>query len=286
MAEDIINTVDISFYEKMLNSFTKFLPTLLTAVIVFLIGSFVNSIIIKLVSKGLSRSRLDKTMHGFVKSIVKVALYCFILVISLTILKIPMNSIIAVIGAAGLAVGLALQNSLSHFAGGFIVLFSKPFKVGDFIETNGISGIVEEISLINTKIVTIDNKAIYIPNGTISGSTIINYTNEEKRRVDLTFNISYNNDYKEAISIITSVINEHKLVLKDLEVFVRLVELASSSLKIAVKVWVPSNDYWTVYYDLIEQVKNAFDENNIVIPYNQLEIGGSLKAFHVDNSEN
>jgi small conductance mechanosensitive channel len=286
MAEDIINTVDISFYEKMLNSFTKFLPTLLTAVIVFLIGSFVNSIIIKLVSKGLSRSRLDKTMHGFVKSIVKVALYCFILVISLTILKIPMNSIIAVIGAAGLAVGLALQNSLSHFAGGFIVLFSKPFKVGDFIETNGISGIVEEISLINTKIVTIDNKAIYIPNGTISGSTIINYTNEEKRRVDLTFNISYNNDYKEAISIITSVINEHKLVLKDLEVFVRLVELASSSLKIAVKVWVSSNDYWTVYYDLIEQVKNAFDENNIVIPYNQLEIGGSLKTFHLNNSEN
>jgi small conductance mechanosensitive channel len=234
----------------------------------------------------LSRSRLDKTMHGFVKSIVKVALYCFILVISLTILKIPMNSIIAVIGAAGLAVGLALQNSLSHFAGGFIVLFSKPFKVGDFIETNGISGIVEEISLINTKIVTIDNKAIYIPNGTISGSTIINYTNEEKRRVDLTFNISYNNDYKEAISIITSVINEHKLVLKDLEVFVRLVELASSSLKIAVKVWVSSNDYWTVYYDLIEQVKNAFDENNIVIPYNQLEIGGSLKTFHLNNSEN
>lgn len=286
MAKDIINNVDIGFYEEMLASFTKFLPTLLTAVIVFLIGSFVNSIIIKLVSKGLSRSRLDKTMHGFVKSIVKVALYCFILVISLTILKIPMNSIIAVIGAAGLAVGLALQNSLSHFAGGFIVLFSKPFKVGDFIETNGISGIVEEISLINTKIVTIDNKAIYIPNGTISGSTIINYTNEEKRRVDLTFNISYNNDYKEAISIITSVINEHKLVLKDLEVFVRLVELASSSLKIAVKVWVSSNDYWTVYYDLIEQVKNAFDENNIVIPYNQLEIGGSLKTFHLNNSEN
>jgi small conductance mechanosensitive channel len=286
MAKDIINNVDIGFYEEMLASFTKFLPTLLTAVIVFLIGSFVNSIIMKLVSKGLARSRLDKTMHGFLKSIVKVALYCFILVISLTILKIPMNSIIAVIGAAGLAVGLALQNSLSHFAGGFIVLFSKPFKVGDFIETNGISGIVEEISLINTKIVTIDNKAIYIPNGTISGSTIINYTNEEKRRVDLTFNISYNNDYKEAISIITSVINEHKLVLKDLEVFVRLVELASSSLKIAVKVWVSSNDYWTVYYDLIEQVKNAFDENNIVIPYNQLEIGGSLKTFHLNNSEN
>jgi len=272
-----IDTVDISFYEKLLDSFTKFLPTLLTAVIVFLIGCFVNSIIMKFFSKGLAKSRLDKTMHGFLKSIVKVAMFCFILVISLTILKIPMTSIIAVIGAAGLAVGLALQSSLSNFAGGFVILLSKPFKVGDYIETNGISGLVEEISIINTKIVTIDNKAIYIPNGTVSSSTIINYTNEDKRRVDLSFDISYKNDYKEAISIITEVVNEHKLIIREPEPFVRLSELSASSLKIAVRVWVSSNDYWTVHFDLIEQVKTAFDNNNITIPYSQLEISGFLR---------
>lgn len=272
-----IDTVDISFYEKLLDSFTKFLPTLLTAVIVFLIGCFVNSIIMKFFSKGLAKSRLDKTMHGFLKSIVKVAMFCFILVISLTILKIPMTSIIAVIGAAGLAVGLALQSSLSNFAGGFVILLSKPFKVGDYIETNGISGLVEEISIINTKIVTIDNKAIYIPNGTVSSSTIINYTNEDKRRVDLSFDISYKNDYKEAISIITEVVNEHKLIMREPEPFVRLSELSASSLKIAVRVWVSSNDYWTVHFDLIEQVKTAFDNNNITIPYSQLEISGFLR---------
>ncbi len=258
--------------EKLLEQLTSFLPTIFFAVFIFIIGTLLNKIVLKILTKGLKKSKLDKTVHGFLRSMVRVVLYAFTLIISLSILRIPMSSIVAVIGAAGLALGLALQDSLSNLAGGFILLFAKPFKVGNYIEVNGISGVVADITILSTKITTVDNKVIFIPNGTVSSATIVNYTQEERRRVDFSFGISYENDFRKAISIIQNVVDKHTLILKDPEPTIRLNELAQSSMNIVTRVWVNSIDYWTVYFDIIEQVKLEFDMNDITIPYNQLDV--------------
>lgn len=260
------------FSEAMLDKIVNYIPSVLFAVLFFIIGNLISKVIIKILVKGLEKSRLDKTVHGFLRSMVRVALYAITLIISLTILKIPMTTIVAVVGAAGLAVGLALQNSLSNIAGGFILLFAKPFKVGSYIEVNGLSGTVQEITILSTKISTLDNKTIIIPNGVMSSATIVNYTQETNRRVDLSFGISYDNDFRQAISVINKIIADNKLIMTTPEPTVRLNELAESSMNIVTRVWVKSEDYWTVYYDLLEQVKLAFDENGISVPYNQLDV--------------
>ena len=258
--------------ETLFEKLVSFLPTIFLAVLIFIIGTLLNKIVLKILTRGLKKSKLDKTVHGFLRSMVRVVLYAFTLIITLSILQIPMSSIIAVIGAAGLAVGLALQDSLSNIAGGFILLFAKPFKVGDYIEVNGISGVVDDITILSTKITTADNKVIFIQNGTVSSATIVNYTQEERRRVDFSFGISYDNDFRKAITIIQNVVDKHNLILKEPEPTIRLNELAQSSMNIITRVWVNSNDYWTVYYDIIEQVKLEFDMNDIIIPYNQLDV--------------
>lgn len=258
--------------ETLFEKLVSFLPTIFLAVLIFIIGTLLNKIVLKILTRGLKKSKLDKTVHGFLRSMVRVVLYAFTLIITLSILQIPMSSIIAVIGAAGLAVGLALQDSLSNIAGGFILLFAKPFKVGDYIEVNGISGVVDDITILSTKITTADNKVIFIQNGTVSSATIVNYTQEERRRVDFSFGISYDNDFRKAITIIQNVVDKHNLILKEPEPTIRLNELAQSSMNIITRVWVNSNDYWTVYYDIIEQVKLEFDMNNIIVPYNQLDV--------------
>ena len=189
-----------------------------------------------------------------------------------------MTSIITTIGAAGVAVALALQNSLSNVAGGFLILMNKPFVNGDFISTNGNEGTVEDISILSTKLLTVDNKVIYIPNSMISGNTLVNYSREEKRRVDLVFSIAYEEDFKEAVKIISGVIAEHKLILSDDAPFVRVSALSASSVDITVRVWTKTPDYWTVYFDLIEQVKSAFDQNGIEIPYSKLDVNLKEKS--------
>lgn len=225
-----------------------------------------------ILSKGLDRSRIDKTVHGFLKSFVKVVLLCVIIIIVLSILGIPMTSIIAVVGSAGIAIGLALQSSLANIAGGVIVLMGKNFRVGDYVSINGTEGTVREITIFSTNIVSVDNKSIYIPNGTVSNATIINYTREKTRRVDHVISISYNNDAKKEISVILEVIKNNKLILSDPEPFVRITAFSASSIDIVVRVWVNSADYWNVYFALLEDIKEAFDENDIVIPYNQLDV--------------
>ena len=184
-----------------------------------------------------------------------------------------MTSIIAIIGAAGLAVGLALQSSLSNLAGGFIILFSKPFQVGDYVEYGGVSGTVSAISILYTRLLTIDNKAIYIPNGQISNSTLVNYTEEPKRRLDLVFSISYDDDFKKAKKILAEIISSKPTALNEPDPpAIRVTEHAASSINIIVKIWVKSEDYWNLYYDLHEEVKTRFDEEGISIPYNQLDV--------------
>lgn len=273
-AVEVINEVikNPSFLSKLLQKFLDFLPTLLTAAIVYILGCVVNKVIIRLLGKGLKHSRIDKTVHGFLESVVKVTLLCLIVIIVLAILGIPTTSIIAVLGSAGIAIGLALKDSLSNIAGGVIVLMGKTFRVGDYVSINETEGVVREISIFSTNMVTVDNKSIYIPNGIVANATIVNFTKEKTRRVDHTMSISYDNDVKKAISVIKSVLDNNAKILVSPEPFVRICAYSASSVDITVRAWVNSDDYWDVYFDLLEEIKEAFDKNSIVIPYNQIDV--------------
>lgn len=273
-AVEVINEVikNPSFFSKLLQKFLDFLPTLLTAAIVYILGCVVNKVIIRLLGKGLKHSRIDKTVHGFLESVVKVTLLCLIVIIVLAILGIPTTSIIAVLGSAGIAIGLALKDSLSNIAGGVIVLMGKTFRVGDYVSINETEGVVREISIFSTNMVTVDNKSIYIPNGIVANATIVNFTKEKTRRVDHTMSISYDNDVKKAISVIKSVLDNNAKILVSPEPFVRICAYSASSVDITVRAWVNSDDYWDVYFDLLEEIKEAFDKNSIVIPYNQIDV--------------
>ena len=192
------------------------------------------------------------------------------------ILGVPATSFIAVLTTCAAAVGLALQGSLSNFAGGIMILLFKPFKVGDYIEAAGESGTVSEISVVYTELLTLDNKRITIPNGTLTNSVIENYSSEDLRRVDLTFNTSYDCDLETVKSVINKVIENNPKALKNPEPFVRLSAHNDSALTYTVRIWCKNADYWDVNFDTIENVKKAFDENGITIPYNQIDV-------HIDN---
>ena len=259
-------------FEKIINGIIDFLPTLLFAIVIYAVGVFLNKVILKLFAKGTERSRMDKTVRKFLESVIKIVITAIVLITVLTVLGIPMTSIITVLGTAGVAVGLALKDSLSNVAGGVILLLNRTVKVGDYIDTGTYSGTVAEVSILFTKLSTPDNKDIFIPNGLMATSAVTNYSSEGVRRVDMVFGISYDNDHRKAISAITEVVENHPLAEKEPAAFVRLGELGASSLNITVRVWTKSENYWTLYFDLIEQVKLKFDEENITIPYNQIDV--------------
>ncbi|MDE5741465.1 MAG: mechanosensitive ion channel [Oscillospiraceae bacterium] len=260
------------YLKKIPNGIIGFLPTLLLAIVIYVVGFFANKAILKLFAKGTERSRMDQTVKKFLSSVIKIIITALVLIIVLTVLGIPMTSIITVLGTAGVAVGLALKDSLSNVAGGVILLINQNIKVGNYVEIGSYSGTVEEISILFTKLATPDNKDVYIPNGVAATSAITNYSSEGSRRVDMVFGISYDNDHRKAVAAINEVVESHPLILRETPPFVRLSELGASSLNITVRVWTKSDDYWTVYFDLIEQVKEKFDKENIVIPYNQLDV--------------
>lgn len=262
----------LEFMESLAEKALYFLPTLFWAIVIFIVGCLLNRIVMNLFAKGVEKSKLDQTVHKFLASVIKIIITALTLIIVLTVLGIPMTSIITVLGTVGVAIGLALKDSLSNVAGGVLLLINRTIKVGDYVQIDSYEGTVDEISILYTKLTTGDNKDVFFPNGVISTSPFINFSSEGKRRVDQIFSISYDNDYKKAIKVIKGVINEHPLVLKNEGVFVRLSELASNSLDIKVRIWTNNSDYWTVYYDLLEQVKDKFDEVGISIPYNQLDV--------------
>jgi len=250
----------------------KILPSLASAVLVFGIGILLSRFFLKFLEKTLKKSKLDKTAAGFLHSLIRVILYILVTVIMLSVLNVPMTSIITVIGTVGLTVGLALQDSLSNVAGGFLILFSKPLKVGDFVEYAGITGTVETIGILQTKLKKADGTAVYIPNNQISNAVIQNYSEDPKRRLDLSFGIGYDSDAELAKKLISDILNQHKAVLHDEACTVRIGELADSAVMIYVRVWTTHNEYWNLYYDLHEQVKQAFDQNQIAIPYPQRDV--------------
>lgn len=232
--------------------------------------------LIKMLAKFLEGSRLfgkiDPGVHTFIKSFVSIALKILLILTVAAYLGLPMTNMIAVLGSAGLALGLALQGSLSNLAGGLMILIFKPFGVGDFIESGSDAGTVESISILYTELRTPDNCRIVIPNGTISNAVVKDYSVEETRRVDLEFSVGYRSDIDQVKKLLSDLANAHELVLKDPAPAVYLKQHGDSALVFSFRVWTKNSDYWTVYFDMNECVKKAFDAYGIEIPFPQLDV--------------
>ncbi|MBQ8388914.1 MAG: mechanosensitive ion channel [Clostridia bacterium] len=247
---------------------------IIISLIVMLIAFRVITIVSRKLEKKLlvSKQHLDKTLVSTLLYIGRVVLKIIVVICLIGYLGIDTSSLTALVASLGVCFGLAVNGAVSNIAGGILILITRPFRIDDFIETSGYSGVVEDIHITHTRIRTGDNKVVYIPNGSLSASSVVNYSIKDIRRVDLTFSIGYNNDFDKAKQIITDICNAHELTLKDHEPFVRVSEHGASSINIVTRVWVKSDDFWTVHFDLLESVKKAFDENGIEIPYNQLDV--------------
>ena len=242
------------------------------AIAIFVIGKWVVKIVVNLLGKALAKSNTDEILVDFILSISRTLMMFIVIIASLSQLGVDTTSFIALIGAAGLAIGLALQNSLQNFAAGVMIVLFKPFKTGDFIEAAGVVGVVEQVGIFTSNLKTGDNKQIIIPNGSILNGPITNYSAKETRRVDMVFGIGYDDDLRKAKEILEQIVSEDERVLKDPAYTVALSELADSSVNFIVRPWVKSADYWAVMWDMNEKVKLAFDEAGISIPYPQMDI--------------
>lgn len=243
------------------------------ALLIFVVGKFVVNLVVRLVKSLLSRSAaLDEMLIDFVASIVNAVLILFVIIAALDQLGVDTSSLVALIAAAGLAIGLALQGSMQNFAAGVMILIFKPFKSGDFIDAGGISGVVEKVQIFSTTMRTGDNKEVIVPNGGIYDGPITNFSARDTRRVDMVFGIGYDDDIRKAKSILETLVAEDERILKDPAPVIALSELADSSVNFIVRPWVNSGDYWKVSWDMNERVKLAFDEAGISIPYPQMDV--------------
>lgn len=258
--------------EKILSFLVTAGGKIIAAILVLIIGHIIIKFTTKLIAKSNIGKKADLTVKKFLENFIKVALYCVLIVSVIAIVGIPMASIVAVLGSAGLAIGLALQGALGNIAGGIMLVIFKPFTIGDYIDAAGCSGTVDSINLFYTVIKTVDNKRVTIPNSNISGANITNYSCEDKRRVDIAFTVAYGSDMTKVKSIILDVINKNELALKDPEPFVRISNHLDSAVEIATRTWCNSADYWTVFFDITEGVNKAFAENDIEIPFPQMDV--------------
>ena len=233
---------------------------IIAGLVVLIIGfKIINVIEKKLKKKNLSK--IDQSVKTFIISFMTIALKVLLIVVFLSVIGVPMASLITVVGSCAVAIGLALQGGLSNIAGGLMILIFKPFKVGDYINTCGFEGTVKSITMFYTVITTVDNKIIQLPNGNLSNNNIINYSANPERRVDIDLSVSYNSDIDKVKKIVNKVIDSHELILQDKDKTIRLKTHADSALVFTLRVWVNTPDYWTVYFDLMETIKNEFDKN-------------------------
>ncbi len=245
---------------------------LLYALIVFIVGRILIKWITKLMKKSKFAQKHDATVVRFLQNFVGIALHVVLIVTIIGILGVPLASVVTVIASAGVAIGLALQGALSNVAGGIMILLFRPFRLGDFVDTAGHSGTVTDIGIFYTVLTTGDNKVVTIPNGTIMGDSVINYSMKDTRRVDFVFNVAYGTDVAKVRSILLEEAEKHELVLKDPAPFCRLSKQSESSLDFTMRVWVESKNYWTVNFDILEAVTNRFTAEGIEIPFNQLDV--------------
>lgn len=245
---------------------------LIGAILILIIGLWLAKLLTKSFSKMLTKRDTDPTLSKFFTALVRILLIVFVVIAAISQAGIETTSFVAVLGAAGLAVGFALQGSLSNFASGVMLIIFKPVRVGDFIEGGGISGSVKEIGIFVTILTSPDNKVIFVPNSKLASDNIINYSMNETRRVDLVFGIGYQDDIDKAKRVITDTLNNNPKILKDPASTIQLHELADSSINFIVRPWVKTADYWAVYWEVTEAIKKKFDENNIEIPYPQRDV--------------
>ncbi len=246
--------------------------SILTGIIVLLIGFWIIKRIGKIVVKVMEKRDVNVSLRGFFKSLLCVTLRVLLIITVADMVGIKTTSFIAVLGAAGLGVGLALQGTLTNFAGGVMILLFKPFKVGDLIETQGHLGTVKEIHIFVTILLTFEKKTVIIPNAAVSNGDIINYVTEGIIRVDMDFGISYDSNIKDAKDVLMNILTSHPMVLKDPAPFVGVKALADSSVNLAVRPYTIPDDYWTVYFDVMESGKIALDEAGITIPFPQMDV--------------
>ena len=247
-------------------------PKLIGAIVVLIIGGWVIKALTRTIGKLMDKSKMDESLKPFLKGLVGMLLKALLFISVLGMVGVEMTSFIAILAAAGLAVGMALSGTLQNFAGGVMILIFKPFKIGDFIDAQGYLGVVKEIQIFNTIITTPDNKTIIIPNGGLSNSSMTNYSTEEKRRVDWTIGIAYGDDVDKARAVIKKLCDADSRILKDPEVFIAVSELADSSVNFAVRAWVKAPDYWGVFFDLNENVYKTFGNEGLNIPFPQMDV--------------
>ena len=263
----------MKYIENLWSLILEYSPRVITALVILIIGLFLIGIMMKMTKKVMKKRNVEVTLQKFLLNLLSWALKILLFVMVAAKLGVETTSFAAIIGAAGLAIGLALQGSLSNFAGGTLIMIFKPYKVGDLIEAQGEIGTVKEIEIFTTKLIGVTNKEIIIPNGSLSNGNIINYTSLGTRRVDLVFGVSYDADIKETKNVLMNVLTSNPKVINDPGPTVNVVELADSSINFAVRPWCKSEDYWDVYFEVTEATKEALDKAGIEIPYpHQVEI--------------
>ncbi|PCJ23514.1 MAG: mechanosensitive ion channel protein MscS [SAR86 cluster bacterium] len=245
---------------------------LAAAVATLIVGLYIVKIIIGVIGKMLDKGNVDPSLRSFLTSMVSMLLKVMVYITSLGMLGVEMTSFVAILAAAGLAVGMALSGTLQNFAGGVMILLFKPYKVGDVIEAQGYTGSVKEIQIFITILTTPDNKTVLIPNGALSNGSMINYSTQATRRVDWVIGIAYGDDLDKAYEVINRLVAEDERILKDPEHFIAVSELADSSVNIVVKAWVNASDYWGVFYKMNEEVYRQFDKEGLSIPYPQMDV--------------
>ncbi len=265
----------VTYFQNAMPAVISWIIKLIIAIIVLLIGKKIINAVVKGINKGMEKAgKVDPGVRTFLTSLIRYALYFLLVMIILGTFGVTTGSVVAVLGSAGLTIGLALQGSLANFAGGVLILILKPFRVGDYIVDGGSGkeGTVSEISIFYTKLLTVDNKTIMIPNGALSNSTVTNVSKMPERRVDIVVGVAYDSDLSKVKAVLSDVVKAQKTVLADKPVDIFVDELADSSVNMGVRVWVKAADYFATKWALTEDIKNAFDANQISIPFPQLDI--------------
>jgi small conductance mechanosensitive channel len=274
METEIENSIETTshYLQLVIDYSVEYGLKIIVALLIFLIGKWVARKISNGVERLMERAKVDETLNDLAGSVIYFSLLVVVIMMALETLGVKTTSFLAILGAAGLAVGLALKDTLSNIGAAVIILIFRPFKVGDYVGAGGAEGFVDKISLFTTTISPFDNRTIIVPNSSITNGNIINFSNKEQRRVDHVVGISYGDDIKKAKEVMYAVIAADERTLADPEPLVAVKELGDSSVNFTVRAWVKSEDYWATYFALIENIKLALDENGITIPFPQLDV--------------
>lgn len=258
--------------DKLLNLCYELGIKIITCIIVYYVGRFIIKWIEKFTNNILEKKRIDKSVKSFLGSLINITLTILLIMSIIGVLGIQTTSFAALIASAGLAVGMAMKDNLTNFAGGVMILFNKPIKIGDYISAQNQDGTVRSIGILYTVLTTVDNKTIYIPNGPLSTGNILNYSTQKQRRIDITIGVDYGTPLKEVKEILNTIINTNSSILKNPEPFIGLIKLNDSSIDFVVRVWAQSKDYWNVYFYLNEKIYDRFTEEKINIPFPQMTV--------------